>query len=82
MLIFDPKEEEEQFFFHGQKQKARDICKKANKEMEFVFNKVFSPEATNNEVFESSTKNIITSLLEGYNCSGKVMCFFYFNFYL
>lgn len=70
MLVFDPKEETEGFFFHGVKQKARDIAKRPNKEMQFIFDRVFGMEATNLEVYSGTTKGIISTLLEGYNCSG------------
>ncbi|XP_054276265.1 kinesin-like protein KIF18A isoform X2 [Macrosteles quadrilineatus] len=69
ILIFDPKEESEGFFFHGVKQKSRDIAKKQNKDMEFAFDRVFSGISTNEEVYQETTKGIITTLLDGYNCS-------------
>uniref|UniRef100_A0A1B6M212 Kinesin-like protein n=2 Tax=Graphocephala atropunctata TaxID=36148 RepID=A0A1B6M212_9HEMI len=69
MLIFDPKEETEGFFFHGVKQNPRDIAKRKNKEMQFVFDRVFSGEANNVEVYEGTTEKIISNILEGYNCS-------------
>ncbi|XP_046734002.1 kinesin-like protein KIF18A [Diprion similis] len=69
MLIFDPKAEENPFFYQGVAQKGRDLLKKQNKEMEFIFDKVFDSTATNLDVFQGSTKNIISNLLDGYNCS-------------
>uniref|UniRef100_A0A1B6FS76 Kinesin-like protein n=1 Tax=Cuerna arida TaxID=1464854 RepID=A0A1B6FS76_9HEMI len=69
MLIFDPKEETEGFFFHGVKQKTRDIAKRTNKEMQFIFDRVFSSDANNMEVYEGTTEGIISNILEGYNCS-------------
>lgn len=69
MLIFDPKAEENPFFYHGVAQKGRDLLKKQNKEMEFIFDKVFDSNSSNLDVFHGSTKNIITTLLDGYNCS-------------
>lgn len=68
-IIFDPKQDDSEFFFHGVKQSVRDINKKKNKEMEFIFDRVYGPEDSNEEVFNGSTKDIIASLLEGYNCS-------------
>jgi len=71
MLVFDPKEEEEEsFFFRGTQQKGRDMLKKQHKHTEFIFDRVFGYESTNNEVFNESTKDIITHVLDGYNCSG------------
>ncbi|KAJ8667967.1 hypothetical protein QAD02_009630 [Eretmocerus hayati] len=69
MLIFDPKEEQNPFFYRGIQQKGRDLLKKQNKELQFVFDRVFDMTASNVDVYEGSTKDLITSLLEGYNCS-------------
>lgn len=69
MLIFDPKEHETPFFFHNVAQKGRDMLKKQNKQLQFIFDRIFSSTATNTNVFEGSTKSLITSLLDGYNCS-------------
>lgn len=69
-LEFDPKESGQPFFFHGVKQKMRDINKKQNKEMKFVFDRIYGEECTNDDVYNESIKNLLPSLLEGYNCSG------------
>lgn len=68
-LIFDPEEEDELFYFKGVPQKSRDITRRLNKNLHFEFDQVFDQESTNQEVFEASTKNIISSIFEGYNCS-------------
>lgn len=73
MLVFDPKEETQGFFFHGVKQKARDIAKRTNKEMQFFFDRVFSNEASNTDLYEGTTEGIISTLLDGYNCSGTIL---------
>lgn len=70
-IIFDPKQDDSEFFFHGVKQSLRDINKKKSKEMEFLFDRVYGPSESNQDVYDGSTKDIIASLLEGYNCSGK-----------
>lgn len=69
MIVFDPKREEETFFFHGSKQKGRDMLKKQNKNTQYLFDCVFGPQANNENVFEGSTKSIINSVLDGFNCS-------------
>lgn len=69
MLIFDPKEQETPFFFHNVAQKGRDMLKKQNKQLQFIFDRVFDSTSTNTNVFEGSTKSLINSLLDGYNCS-------------
>ncbi|CAD1473981.1 unnamed protein product [Heterotrigona itama] len=69
MLIFDPKEDQNPFFYHGVAQKGRDLLKKQNKELQFVFDKIFDVTSDNSDVFEGSTKDLICNLLDGYNCS-------------
>lgn len=69
MLIFDPKEESEPFFYQGVQQPVHNYLKKSNKEMQFIFDNVFGMEANNQDVFDVSTKEIINSLMDGYNCS-------------
>ncbi|XP_012256970.2 kinesin-like protein KIF18A [Athalia rosae] len=69
MLIFDPKAEENPFYFQGVAQKGRDLLKKQNKEIQFMFDRIFDCSASNLDVFEESTKNMISTLLDGYNCS-------------
>ncbi|CAL1687585.1 unnamed protein product [Lasius platythorax] len=69
MLIFDPKQQDTPFFFHNVAQKSRDMLKKQNKQLQFIFDRIFSSTSTNINVFEGSTKSLITSLLDGYNCS-------------
>ncbi|XP_076755580.1 kinesin-like protein KIF18A isoform X2 [Xylocopa sonorina] len=69
MLIFDPKEEENPFFYHGVAQKSRDLLKKQNKELQFIFDRIFDMPSNNTDVFEGSTKDLICNLLDGYNCS-------------
>ncbi|XP_011636104.1 kinesin-like protein KIF18A [Pogonomyrmex barbatus] len=69
MLIFDPKEQATPFFFHNVAQKGRDMLKKQNKQLQFIFDRIFDSTSTNIDVFEGSTKSLINSLLDGYNCS-------------
>ncbi|XP_063986484.1 kinesin-like protein KIF18A [Diachasmimorpha longicaudata] len=69
MLIFDPKVEENPFFYRGVAQKGRDLLKKQNKELQFIFDHVFDMSCSNEQVFDGTTKEIISDLLEGYNCS-------------
>lgn len=69
MLIFDPKEEIEPFFYHGVQQKQRDVAKKLSKNQQFMFDRVFGFESHNTEIFESTTKDLIESLMGGCNCS-------------
>ena len=66
MLIFDPKEDDEDFFFHGKKQnKRRDLNKAVPKDHKFTFDAVFGPSATNEDVFCSTTKDLVNVLFQG-----------------
>lgn len=69
LLIFDPKEETDDFFFQGLKQRHRDVLRKPNKDMQFVFDRVFDGDVTNAEVYEHTTMSVLDGLLDGYNCS-------------
>ncbi|RZC32585.1 Kinesin domain containing protein, partial [Asbolus verrucosus] len=69
LLIFDPKINTQSFFYHGVEQKGRNLLRKANKDLQFMFDRVFGFDCTNEEVFENTTKNLISSLMDGYNCS-------------
>ena len=51
MLVFDPKEDREDFFYQGQKQKRRDLNKKENRDQKFAFDVVFGPNANNEDVY-------------------------------
>uniref|UniRef100_A0A7M4EIJ6 Kinesin-like protein n=1 Tax=Crocodylus porosus TaxID=8502 RepID=A0A7M4EIJ6_CROPO len=68
ILVFDPKEEEVSFF-HGKKILHRDINKRKNKDLKFVFDAVFSENSSQIEVFEHTTKTVLDGFLNGYNCT-------------
>ncbi|XP_049746715.1 kinesin-like protein KIF18A [Elephas maximus indicus] len=68
ILVFDPKQEEVSFL-QGKKTVTRDITKRPNKDLKFVFDTVFDETSTQLEVFEHTTKPIIRSFLNGYNCT-------------
>lgn len=69
MLVFDPKEKETPFFFRNVPQRGRDMLKKQNKHLQFIFDRIFDQTSANTDVFEGSTKSLIGNLLDGYNCS-------------
>lgn len=69
MLVFDPKVEHLPFFYQGVQQPNRNFLRRTNKELKFVFDHVCDQDATNKDVFEKTTKEILSSLMEGYNCS-------------
>ncbi|XP_060228175.1 kinesin-like protein KIF18A isoform X1 [Meriones unguiculatus] len=68
ILVFDPKHEEVSFF-HRAKTTNYDITKRQNKDLKFVFDAVFDETSTQMEVFEHTTKPILHSFLNGYNCT-------------
>ncbi|KAI7814719.1 kinesin-like protein KIF18A isoform X1 [Triplophysa rosa] len=68
MLIFDPKEEQVTFF-RGQRVGNRDVRKRTNKDLKFVFDSVFREDSSQMEVFENTTKSIVDGVLNGYNCT-------------
>lgn len=68
-LVFDPEDDLEEFFYHGVKQKHRDMTKRQRKKMNMQYDDIFDKEATNAEVFETCTMPLIDSLMSGYNCS-------------
>lgn len=69
MLVFDPREDDKGFFYHGIQQRRRDLLKRPNKHLQFLFDRVFGYEDTNDKIFEFSTKPLIQHLMDGYNCS-------------
>ncbi|XP_074005731.1 kinesin-like protein KIF18A [Numenius arquata] len=68
ILVFDPKEEEVSFF-QGKRLAHRDINKRKNKDLKFVFDAVFAESSSQLEVFEHTTKTVIDGFLNGYNCT-------------
>lgn len=68
-LVFDPEQEDTPFFYHGVKQRRRDLLKKQHKNIQFVYDRVFPEAATNEEVFCYTTRDLIDILMDGCNCS-------------
>ena len=66
MLTFDPKEDDISSI--GQP-KRFSVLDKRIKDMHFAFDRVFDENGSNNDVFQHTTKPIIDSILDGYNCS-------------
>lgn len=71
-IIFDPEEDEDEFFFHGAKQTHRDITKRINKKLTMTFDRVFDNEASNQDIFEFSMRPLVSSVMDGFNCSAFV----------
>ena len=69
MLVFDPKEDEEDFYYQGKKNNQRDLNKKQKKDQKFAFDAVYGPDSTNQQVFEGTTKDLVETIFNGFNCS-------------
>lgn len=68
MLVFDPKEEgNEGYYYKGHVYKT--IGRKVNKNLSFCFDRVFDDQSTNYDVYQHATKSLVSSLLDGYNCT-------------
>lgn len=67
ILVFDPKQEVR--FFSRKNTTNFDITKRQNKDLKFVFDAVFDETPTQMGVFEHTTKPILHSFLNGYNCT-------------
>ncbi|KAH8343411.1 hypothetical protein KR059_010197 [Drosophila kikkawai] len=68
-LLFDPDEEDDEFFFQGAKQQYRDMTKRINKKLTMEFDRVFDIDNTNQDLFEECTAPLVDAVLAGYNCS-------------
>jgi kinesin family member 18/19 len=69
-LIFDCEDDDEEFFFHGQKQVHRDVTKKVKKKQTMDYDDIHDTDSTNDEIFQSCTKPLVVDwLMNGYNCS-------------
>ncbi|XP_064416234.1 kinesin-like protein KIF18B [Latimeria chalumnae] len=69
MLVFDPDEAEDESMGVFSRFKGHLATKQKGKDLKFVFDRVFSENASQLEVFEFTTKNILDGVLNGYNCS-------------
>lgn len=68
-ILFDPDEDEDEFFFHGAKQFHRDITRKVNKKLPMEFDELFDDSSVNADLFEKCMKPLVTSVMDGFNCS-------------
>nr|XP_061811185.1 kinesin-like protein KIF18A [Nerophis lumbriciformis] len=67
MLIFDPKEDVP--CFGSRRPQNRNLNKKTNKDLKFVFDHVFGEESTQDDVFENTTKGVLDGVMNGFNCT-------------
>uniref|UniRef100_A0A8C5MW87 Kinesin motor domain-containing protein n=1 Tax=Leptobrachium leishanense TaxID=445787 RepID=A0A8C5MW87_9ANUR len=66
-LIFDPDEPDTSSVFSNLK--GYDGTRRKGKDLKFIFDRVFGENATQQDVFEHTTKEILDGVLNGYNCS-------------
>lgn len=64
-LLFDPDEDDDEFFFQGTKQNYRDITKRVNKKLSMEYDRVFDTDTTNVQIFEECTAPLVDSVLNG-----------------
>ena len=64
-LLFDPDEEDDEFFFQGVKQHYRDMTKRVNKKLSMDFDRVFDTESSNEDLFEECTMPLVESVMNG-----------------
>ncbi|XP_063398631.1 kinesin-like protein KIF18A [Mytilus trossulus] len=69
VLVFDPNEQNSPEYGYRHRHHRRDIRKRQNKDLKFAFDYVFDPGSANHEVYQQTTKKILDSFMEGYNCS-------------
>ena len=75
VLVFDPKEQDSDDFYHGKKRRGRDLNKRSKRDVRFAFDRVFDCDTNNTDVYENTTKVILDGILDGYNCSGEAYCY-------
>ncbi|XP_049573321.1 kinesin-like protein KIF18A [Syngnathus scovelli] len=68
MLIFDPKEEDFSCF-GSRRVRNRNINKRPNKDLKFVFDQVFGENSTQDEIFENAMKGVLDGIMNGFNCT-------------
>ena len=67
MLTFDPKEDE--YTIANSSKPRINVLEKRMRDLHFAFDHVFSANASNKQVFQHTTKEVLDSIFDGYNCS-------------
>lgn len=69
MMVFDPlvSSPKDTYYYRGKNYK--EIGKRANKNLNFVFDRVFDIHDNNIAVYQETTKDLVDSLISGFNCS-------------
>ena len=71
VVVFDPHDDFDTNSFIPNKRPRRrsNILDRRVKDLRFIFDRVFDANATNQDIFEHTTKTIIDGVLNGYNCT-------------
>lgn len=71
VVVFDPLDDFDTNSFIPNKRPRRrsNILDRRVKDLRFIFDRVFDEHATNQDIFEHTTKTIIDGVLNGYNCT-------------
>lgn len=71
VVVFDPQDNLDANNFIPSKRPRRrsNILDRRAKDLRFIFDRVFDERATNQDIFEHSTKTITDGVLNGYNCT-------------
>jgi kinesin family protein 18/19 len=71
VVVFDPHDDfDANCFIPNKKPRKRsNILDRRVKDLRFIFDRVFNENATNQEIFDETTKSIIDGVLNGYNCT-------------
>ena len=71
VVVFDPHDDFDTNSFIPNKRLRRrsNILDRRVKDLRFIFDRVFDENATNQDIFEHTTKTIIDGVLNGYNCT-------------
>ena len=71
VVVFDPHDDFDAHSFIPNKKPRRrsNILDRRVKDLRFIFDRVFDENATNQDIFNETTKTIIDGVLNGYNCT-------------
>ena len=70
VVVFDPKPDTAPEYFYGKKKQFRDLNKRQNKNAIFQFDRVYDETCSSLDIFETTTKDVIVDVLNGYNACG------------
>lgn len=71
VIVFDPVDDFDANSFIPSKKTRRqsNILDRRVKDLRFIFDRVFDENATNEDIFEHTTRAIVDGVLQGYNCT-------------